>query len=229
MGRNNDTFLSDAKNSCRLGNLKAVLESKELLDPTNPILRCDWCELMGESGVETLRMLESRKFLRPGGFVGIDTDELRIDRLQSERPDLKWVSGDLFTKVGVLCEFDIGVLNIDGYGQVGSEAIWSKLSTLTPLIQSGIRKFGTFVLFLNKDLDSVTRRKERPSIALRRHVDIVCKSFSSLPFPLSPDKILPSGVENMIDSPKFTGTVGGFEIYKSHSRAKRMANLRLSF
>ena len=44
-------------------------------------LRCDWCELMGESGWLTLELLEREGVLATGEFVSIDLDAERIGDL----------------------------------------------------------------------------------------------------------------------------------------------------
>jgi len=228
VSRRNDTFLGAAKAACRAGNMAAVSAERELWEPDSPKLRCDWCELMGESGLETLAALESRGVMRPGGFVGVDSDFVRISRFAKQRPDMNWVAGDLFTSVSRLSRHKIGVMNIDGYGQVGADTMWAKLSALTPIVRSGLREFGRFVLFLNKDLDSVIRHKVRPSAGLRKHVEIVCDALSGLPFAPDPYELLPKGFEDVVDG-SFVGALGAFEIYRGRVRSNRMANLRLSF
>src|SRR4051812_40488904 len=93
--RRHDTFHNPAKAQCREGNLRALRESAHLLweDDTRTRLRCDWCELMGATGLLTLELLERAGMLAAGGFVGVDLDAARIDGFRGERPDLKWIAG----------------------------------------------------------------------------------------------------------------------------------------
>jgi len=71
--RQHDAFDNPAKAACRAGNLRALRETAYLLwqDGDRTRLRCDWCELMGETGLRTLELLEREGVLAPGGFVGV--------------------------------------------------------------------------------------------------------------------------------------------------------------
>ena len=77
--RQHDTFDNAAKMACREGNLRVLREAAYLLweDAERTRLRCDWCELMGATGLLTLDLLEPDDVLAPGRFVGIDL--ARID------------------------------------------------------------------------------------------------------------------------------------------------------
>jgi hypothetical protein len=87
--RQHDVFDNPAKMACREGNLRVLREAAFLLwDGDRTRLRCDWCELMGETGLLTLDLLERQGVLAPGGFVGIDLDLARIDGFRQRRPDL---------------------------------------------------------------------------------------------------------------------------------------------
>src|SRR5437764_6002036 len=79
--RQNDAFDNPAKMACRKGNLRVLREAAFLLweDRDRTRLRCDWCELMGTTGLLTLEMLEREGAQAPGGFVGVDLDAARID------------------------------------------------------------------------------------------------------------------------------------------------------
>jgi hypothetical protein len=50
--RQRDAFDNTAKTACREGNLRALRNAAYLLweDGDRTRLRCDWCELMGETG-----------------------------------------------------------------------------------------------------------------------------------------------------------------------------------
>jgi hypothetical protein len=58
--RQHDAFDNAAKMACRHGNLRALRQAAYLLweygERTR--LRCDWCELMGATGMLTLALLE---------------------------------------------------------------------------------------------------------------------------------------------------------------------------
>jgi hypothetical protein len=96
--RQHDAFDNTAKMACREGNLRALRQAAYLLweDGERTRLRCDWCELMGETGLLTLDLLEREGVLAPGGFVGIDLDSDRVDGFRQRRPDLKWLAGNLY-------------------------------------------------------------------------------------------------------------------------------------
>src|SRR5260370_15438892 len=102
--RQSDAFDNPAKMACREGNLRVLREAAFLLwhDGDRSRLRCDWCELMGATGLLTLDLLERQGVLAPGGFVGIDLDPARIDGFRQGRPDLKWVAGNLGRALGPL-------------------------------------------------------------------------------------------------------------------------------
>ena len=96
------------------------------------------------------------------------------------------------------------------------------------LVGHGLEKFGEFALFWNQDLDSVVRRRNNRGAALRRHVEMVCKSLQGcLPRrELTSEMLLPEGSEERIDT-GFIGVLGAFEVYRGKARGHRMANLRL--
>src|SRR5438046_10656347 len=93
--RRHDAFDNAAKMACRAGNLRVLREAAYLLwedaDRTRP--RCDWCELMGATGLLTLDLLEREKVLPAGGFVGVDLDPGRVDGFRQQRPDVNGVAG----------------------------------------------------------------------------------------------------------------------------------------
>lgn len=64
--RQRDAFDDPAKTACRAGNLPALCEAAVLPweGGERTRLRCDWCELMGETGLLTLDMLK-REGARP--------------------------------------------------------------------------------------------------------------------------------------------------------------------
>src|SRR5712692_1627884 len=122
--RQRDAFDNPAKMACREGNLRVLREAAYLLweDGDRTRLRCDWCELMGETGLLTLDILEREGVLVPGGFVGIDLDAARIAGFRERRPDLKWVAGNLYERLEASELQSVGVLNLDEYGEVGNRS-----------------------------------------------------------------------------------------------------------
>jgi hypothetical protein len=228
--RRHDAFDNPAKMACRAGHLRALREAAHLLweDGDRTRLRCDWCELMGATGLLTLDLLEREGVLAPGGFVGIDLDPDRIDGFRQRRPDLKWVAGNLYERLDAPELNNVGVLNFDDYGEVGDPSARGDFVLLRGLVQRGLEKFGEFALFWNQDLDSVVRRRHGRGTALRRHVEAVCKALTGL-LPrreLTPDMLLPQGSEEVIDG-DFTGILGAFEIYRGATGGHRMAQLRI--
>ena len=63
--RQHDAFDNPAKMTCRTGNLRVLREAAFLLwqDGERTRLRCDWCELMGTTGLLTLGLLEGEGVL----------------------------------------------------------------------------------------------------------------------------------------------------------------------
>src|SRR6202165_202619 len=122
--RQHDAFDNPAKMACREGNLRVLRETAYLLweDGDRTRLRCDWCELMGATSLLTLDLLEREGVLAPGGFVGIDLDSARIDGFRARRPDLKWVAGNLYERLEAPELANVGVLNLDEYGEVGNRS-----------------------------------------------------------------------------------------------------------
>ena len=225
-----DAFANPAKAACREGNLRVLREAAYLLweNSERKRLRCDWCELMGTTGLLTLDLLERAEALSPGGFVGIDLDPVRIDGFRQQRPDLKWLAGNLYELLDREELANVGILNLDEYGEVGDANAMVDFNLIRGLVKRGLAKFGEFALFWNHDLDAVSRRGRNRGQALRQHADMVCKALTGcLPRRnLTSDMLLPEGSEQQIDS-GFIGTLGAFEIYRGAARGHRMANLRV--
>jgi hypothetical protein len=228
--RQHDAFDNPAKAACREGNLRALREAAFLLweDGTRQRLRCDWCELMGATGWLTLDLLERTGALAAGGFVGIDLDQSRIEGLREQRPDLKWLFGNLYELLDRPELSNVGILNLDEYGAVGGPNAVVDFSLIRSLVRKGLERFGEFALFWNQDLDAVVRRRKDRGPSLRQHADMVCKALKGCLArrELTPEMLLPVGGEEQIDA-GFTGTLGAFEIYRGATRGHRMANLRI--
>jgi hypothetical protein len=228
--RQHDAFDNPAKMACREGNLRALREAAFLLwdDSERNRLRCDWCELMGSTGLLTLDLLEREGVLAPGGFVGIDLDPARIDGFRQRRPDLKWLAGNLYECLDAPELAKVGILNLDAYGEVANRSAQVDLPLLRGLVKRGLDAFGEFALFWNQDLDAVVRRRQSRGEALRRHAEMVCEAFGGcLPRrELTSAMLLPEGSEREIDA-GFVGVRGAFEVYRGSTRGHRMANLRV--
>ena len=228
--RQHDAFDNPAKAACRAGNLRVLREAAYLLwqDSDRTRLRCDWCELMGATGLLTLDLLECAGALASAGFVGIDLDQARIDGFRQQRPDLKWLAGNLYELLDCAELANVGILNLDAYGEVGNPNSLLDFQLIRGLVQHGLSRFGEFALFWNQDLDAVVRRRKDRGQALRQHADMVCSALKGcLPRrDLTSEMLLPQGSEEQIDS-GFIGTLGAFEIYRGAVRGHRMANMRV--
>ncbi len=228
--RQHDAFDNPAKMACREGNLRVLREAAFLLweDGDRTRLRCDWCELMGETGLLTLDLLEREGVLAPGGFVGVDLDPARIDTFRQGRPDLKWVAGNLYERLEAPELANVGILNLDEYGEVGNRSALVDFPLIRGRVQRGLDTFGEFALFWNQDLDAVVRRRQGRGQALRRHAEMVCEALRGcLPRrELTSTMLLPNGSEEKIESGHL-GELGAFEIYRGSVRGHRMANLRI--
>lgn len=228
--RQHDAFDNPAKMACREGNLRVLREATFLLweDGERKRLRCDWCELMGSTGLLTLDLLEREGVLAPGGFVGIDLAPARIDGFRQCRPDLKWLAGNLYECLDAPELAKVGILNLDEYGEVANRSTQVDFPLLRALVKRGLDTFGEFALFWNQDLDAVVRRRHSRGEALRRHAEMVCEVLRGcLPRrELNPAMLLPEGSEAEIDA-GFVGVRGAFEVYRGSVRGHRMANLRV--
>src|SRR5436190_10251742 len=228
--RQHVAFDNPANMACRAGNLRVLREAAALLwqDGDRTRLRCDWCELMGATGLLTLDLLEREKVLAPGGFVGIDLDAARIDGFRERRPDLKWVAGNLYERLEAPELANVGILNLDEYGEVGNRSAQVDFDLIRGLVKRGLDNFGEFALFWNQDLDAVVRRRQDRGQALRRHADMVCEALKGcLPRrELTSAMLLPVGGEVKVDA-GYVGVLGAFEIYRGFVRGHRMANLRV--
>src|SRR5436305_13571961 len=135
-----DAFDNPAKRTCRAGNLRALREAAYLLwaDGDRTRLRCDWCELMGATGLLTLDLLERDGVLAPGGFVGIDLDPARIDGFRQRRPDLKWLAGNLYECLDAPELAKVGILNLDEYGEVANRSAQVDFPLIRGLVKRGL-------------------------------------------------------------------------------------------
>src|SRR5205085_11431618 len=147
---------------------------------------------------------------------------------RQRRPDLKWVAGNLYERLDAPELANVGILNLDEYGEVGNRSASVDFDLIRGLVKRGLEKFGEFALFWNQDLDAVVRRRQERGQALRRHADMVCEALRGcLPRrELTAAMLLPEGSEKEIDD-GFVGILGAFEVYRGSVRGHRMANLRV--
>jgi hypothetical protein len=183
---------------------------------------------MGDTGPRTLELLERERVLAPGGFVGVDLDRERIEGFRSRRPDLKWVAANLYERLEAPELVNVGVLNLDEYGEIGDPDGMGDFQLIRGVALRGLERFGEFALFWNQDLDSVVRRRDNRGQALRRHAEMVCRALKGCRprRELTPEMVLPEGGEDLIES-GFVGVLGAFEVYRGKRKGHRMANLRL--
>ncbi len=231
--RDAHAFDNGPKTMSREGNLLALVEQAGELwdDEAHTKLRCDWAELMGETGALTLAMLERAGVLAARGFVGIDREPDIIKGFAATFPSYKWIAADLMDAFGNPALRRVGVLNFDGYEMVGSPRIRPVGHLIAELARGSIRRFGAFVLFWNSDLDAVRIHGQATfSAALAAHARTVSEVLATALSPrrrLAAGTLLPAGAEFAVDDPAFTGAVGSFEVYKGKSTGHRMCNLRL--
>jgi hypothetical protein len=123
---------------------------------------------------------------------------------------------------------NVGVLNLDEYGEVGNRNAQVDFDLIRGLVRRGLDTFGEFALFWNQDLDAVVRRRQDRGQALRRHADMVCDALRGcLPRrELTSAMLLPEGDEAKIDA-GHVGVLGALDIYRGSARGHRMANLRV--
>ena len=151
-----------------------------------------------------------------------------FDGFRQRRPDLKWVAGNLYERLEAPELANVGILNLDEYGEVGNRSAGVDFDLIRGLVKRGLDTFGEFALFWNQDLDAVVRRGQGCDQSLRRHADMVCESLRScLPRrELTSEMLLPEGSDKQIDA-GFVGVLGAFEIYRGSAGGHRMANLRV--
>lgn len=183
---------------------------------------------MGATGLLTLDMLVREGVLAAGGFVGVDLDAARIDGFRQSRPELKWIAGNLYEHLHTPEMANVGILNLDEYGEIGSRSAETDFPLIHGLVRRGLERFGEFALFWNQDLDAVARRRQNRADAIRRHADMVASVLQTcLPRrELTSVMLLPQGSEAVIGAGA-VGVFGAFEIYRGKKGGHRMANLRM--
>jgi len=223
--RKRANFTSSGKDLVRQCNLAFVHDTIGLWTNDTRQLKCDWVELAGTSIHHTIQMLEDAKALRTGsqrGFIGVDKDRERIAQLRLKHPDLQWLAGDLRHHISWLCTHaKVGVLNFDGYMEIGTRDTGATFTTFRPLVRRGISLFGSFVLLATNDLTSVVRHprsahRGQPEVALRMHTEMIIEKLGgyadrrSLP---EFDELLPPDFVDKIKDPRFSGPLGAYRIY----------------
>ena len=225
--RQHDAFDNRSKNACRESNLSFLRQATYRLweDGRRKRLRCDWCELMGRTGHLTRELLLREAVIEPAQFIGIDINDELANHYSSAGVTI--IRGDLFSLVAHPELSKVGILNLDGYYAVNSPKLHADLRLIRLLALRSIKLYGEFCLFLNADLDAAVRQKNRASIAIREHADLVADTFLGCGrCQIQPDLLLPSECGEAIDGGQI-GAFGMFEIYRGKKAGHRMANLRL--
>jgi hypothetical protein len=176
----------------------------------------------GGPGAATARRRgQSAKFHR-------DLEPARIDGFRQSRPDLKWIAGNLYEHLHAPEMANVGILNLDEYGEIGSRSAETDFPLIHCLVRRGLERFGEFALFWNQDLDSVSRRRQKRGEALCRHADMVASVLQGcLPRrELTSIMLLPAGSETAVDAGD-VGVFSAFEIYRGKKGGHRLANLRV--
>jgi hypothetical protein len=230
--RSSHTFDNGPKTMTRERNLLALVEQAGELwdDDRHGRLRCDWCELTGQTGALTLSMLERAGVLAASGFVGIDREPSIIAGFAAKFPSYKWVTGDIMDALRNPALRRVGVLNHDGYEMVGSSRTRPVGRLVAEVARRSIRRFGAAVVFWNSDLDAVRVHGKTFSSALAEHARTIADVLGeALPARrrLAPEMLLPRGAEGAVDDPAFTGMLGSIEVYRGKSTGHRMCNVRL--
>jgi hypothetical protein len=222
-----DTFDNRSKNACREANLLFLRRATYRLweDSRRKKLRCDWCELMGKTGHLTRELLLREALIAPAQFVGIDINDELVNHHSAAGVSV--LRGDLFSLVARPELSRVGVLNLDGYYAVNSPKLHADLRLIRLLAISSIKLYGEFCLFLNADLDAAVRQRNRASMAIREHANLVADTFVDCGCCQIPSELLlPPECGESIDGGQI-GTFGMFEIYRGRKAGHRMANLRL--
>ncbi len=138
------------------------------------------------------------------------------------------MAGNLYERLDAPELANVGILNLDEYGEVGNRGSQVDFPLIRGLVQRGLDAFGEFALFWNQDLDAVARRGQDRGEALRRHAESVAETLRGcLPRrELTAAMLLPEGGERQINA-GFVGVLGAFEIYRGKKAGHRMANLRV--
>lgn len=228
--RSADTFDNASKHACRTRNLRTVQEQAPALLDDDGKLRCGWAELMGETGVKTLELLQDAGVLAAGGFVGIDRDAGRIERFRHQHPEHNWIAGDLLDSLRSPAMENVGVVNFDAYDAVGGPSLFVALRHIKSVMRRSIERFGAAVICVNADLDAARLLGIPYGQALRAHVERLAKVLvdeRDQRRRLGGVDLLPPGLERHVDDRSWVGQLGACEVYRGRGGSHRMANLRV--
>lgn len=230
--RKTNSFDNEAKRHCRQGNFDVAVSNPFIFDEEAKAFRGFWCEFMGETGGQTIALLEENRALFGGnGFVGVDHKPATIACHRKKWPNFHWVVGDIRENISELHDYPIAILNLDGYSEVASRGALATFAAIRPIVERNVQRLGSLLLISNNALDSAYRRGQgkTPGSELRAHVEELSEVFSGYATrrEVRPFDLLPEGSEKKIDA-GFTGTIGAFEVYRGKANGMRMANMRVS-
>jgi hypothetical protein len=225
--RQHHNFDNVSKSECRQGNLRAALGNPLLYNARTKRLRGSWCELMGESGAHTLKLVESYLPDTGTAFVGVDRDKSVLSKFSSQYPKYTWLADDISSVVHELIQLDIAVLNLDGYWEVAAQDWEVTLNALLPVIDSGRQKFGSFLLICNNTLTS-HRRGVQASEALLKQVEVLKDVLRMSPLTGELPELISKEDAEKVDH-GFLGKLSpAFYVYRGEGKSTRMANMRIS-
>lgn len=185
---------------------------------------------MGSSGWRTLHMLMEAGVLTPRSFVGADLDAERIAAYRLRYPEATWVAGDVLDHVERAELADVSVLHFDGYEAVGSARVEHVGEQLGVVLRRAQVRHGAAVLLWNCDLDATRLHRQAAPAALRHHAESLAAILAAAAGDrreITPESLLPDGVEKAVAVPGFVGLVGSFEVYRGRSVGHRMACCRM--
>ncbi len=217
--RSHDVFSSAEKSRAREHTLEQ-LRQQHVLWGADDRLRGSWCELVGETGIDTKAMLEKSGAIGPGGFVGVDFDAARIARFRKKYPKHVWISGDIRYNVERLITIPqpIAVLHLDGYWEVGSREVVPLIAAMKPVIEHSWASIGSFALFVTCSLSTVqTWRHKKPSDVLKTHTECVLEVLNGC-VPrrgVLLEDLLPKGFERFANG-TVEGACGAYYFYKGN-------------
>ena len=196
-------------------------------------------DLAGPDADKTIEcFVEREKIVSDNGLVFVDHDESIIQKFAPQYPAFTWIHENLFDLLHDQKLEDVGVLLVDGFSEVGDDAIASQLPNIHALIRRGIEARGAFVLAINCVVDTVVRRKRTRAAALREWTETLARGLSGyLPRrKLDADHLLPHGIAEVLDEDHdFVGSLAGTSadgvplgsFFVSRSHVQRMANFRI--
>ena len=229
-----DRYDTEGKSRYRTSNLEWIFQNgiavwQRDTQGTKTRLKGSWCELLGETGHHTIKLLEERNVIN--GYVGVD---LSLEHIVNHRdqyagnPSYQWCLGNLFSSLHKPCFQDVCVWNLDGYDSIDNPRVKSELEVLgRHMATTSISKFGESILLFNLSLDNPHTRRTKLSESLLNCTKVIADALSGYERRrvLDAGQMLSQEEAEQVDDSSFEGEIGSYYIYRS--RSQRMANLRL--